>query len=423
MGKLQFYSSYLNNVAKSPNENWREQKQAFVDEMFENSTTVRDDILEEGYPFDFKFVNNPKCWVSTVIDVTTGMVKNSDDYRSLYFKDITHEAGRGRYFKWANNYWLVYETTTSELETISTCNIRRCNNWLKWLTNKGEVIKYPCVIEGDLTSANAQVAKTITQANGHINLIVQGNKDTLSLIRNQRILINHIPYKFYAINNYMQTDYVDENAPLLFMNFYLDMEIDEDNVEENLADDLRKEYRVECNVSQITGHSTDVGYITSKAYRNNTLINPRIEYISSDDTIVSIDNNGYYILKRNGEATITVRILGNELTEVEIPVTVTNEENLTYNIVISPIIESLRQGLSVVLSAEIFDNFTNKIDAVVSLEDSGTDRKNNYTIVDNHNNTWTLTNKLKSKEPLVLTFSNNTYGVSKTIKIQLKAMF
>lgn len=423
MGTLSFYSNYLSNIAKSPNENWREQKQAFVDEMFENSTVVRDDILEEGYPFDFKFVNNPKCWVSTVIDVTTGMVKNSDDYRSLYFKDITHEAGRGRYFKWANNYWLVYETTTSELETISTCNIRRCNNWLKWLTDKGEVIKYPCVIEGDLTSANAQVAKTITQANGHINLIVQGNKDTLSLIRNQRILINHIPYRFYAINNYMQTDYVDENAPLLFMNFYLDMEIDEDNVEENLADDLRKEYRVECNVSQITGHSTNVGYITNKAYRNNTLINPRIEYISSDDTVVSIDNNGYYILKRNGEATITVRILGNELTEVEIPVTVTNEENLTYNIVISPIIESLRQGLSVVLSAEIFDNFTNKIDAVVSLEDSGTDRKNNYTIVDNHNNTWTLTNKLKSKEPLVLTFSNNTYGVSKTIKIQLKAMF
>jgi hypothetical protein len=292
------------------------------------------------------------------------------------------------------------------------------------LTDKGEVIQYPCVIEGDLTSANAQVAKTITQANGHINLIVQGNKDTLSLIRNQRILINHIPYKFYAINNYMQTDYVDENAPLLFMNFYLDMEIDEDNIEENLADDLRKEYRVECNVSQITGHSTDTGRIISTVYKKNTLIDsPRMEYISNDESIISIDDNGYYILKANGEAIVTVRILGNELTEVEIPVTVTNEENLTYNIVVSPIIESLRQGLSVVLSAEIFDNFTNKIDAVVSLEDSGTDRKNNYTIVDNHNNTWTLTNKLKSKEPLVLTFSNNTYGVSKTIKIQLKAMF
>ena len=34
----------------------------------------------------------------------------------------------------------------------------------------------------------------------------------------------------------MQVDYVDDNTPLLFMDFYLDMEIDEDNVAENLAD-------------------------------------------------------------------------------------------------------------------------------------------------------------------------------------------
>ena len=54
MGKLQFYSSYLNNVAKSPNREWREEQQAFVSEMFDNSTIVRHDVYEENYPFDFK---------------------------------------------------------------------------------------------------------------------------------------------------------------------------------------------------------------------------------------------------------------------------------------------------------------------------------------------------------------------------------
>ena len=114
------------------------------------------------------------------------MVKNSDDYRSLYFKNLDHDAPRGRYYKWNDNYWLVYETST-DLETISTCNIRRCNNWLKWITSKGEVLQYPCVIEGTLSSANAQVAKTITQANSHIDIIVQGNKDTLEIYKNLRI--------------------------------------------------------------------------------------------------------------------------------------------------------------------------------------------------------------------------------------------
>ena len=424
MGGLTFYSNYLHNVAKTPNQKWREEQQAFIDEMFDNSTVMRTDVFEEGYPFDFNFVNNPQCWIGTVLDVTTGMVKDSDDYRSLYFKDINNEASRGRYFKWADNYWIVYETTTHELETISTCNIRRCNNWLKWLTDKGEVVQYPCVIEGELTSANAQVAKTITQANSHINVIVQGNKDTLSLVKNARVMFNHSVYKFYAINNYMQVDYVDENTPLLFMDFYLDMEIDEDNVLENLADDFRKDFTIECNVQQITGMIKHKGTIKPKVYhKNNIVSNPRMEYFSSDEDIISIDDKGRYILKNHGNAVISVNILGNDKTTVIIPVTVTNDITVGYSIIVSPIITSLRQGLSTTIQAKIVDNTNAEIADTIILTPSGADSSNNYSIVNNGNNSWTITNELKSKTPLTLTFSNTTYNVEYTMNIQLKAMF
>ena len=424
MGKLTFYSNYLNNVAQTPNRDWRDTQQAFISEMFENSTIAKRDVYEEGYPFDFKFVNNPECWVSTVLDVTTGMVKNSDDYRSLYFKNIDHEVGRGRYFKWLDNYWIVYETTTHELETISTCNIRRCNNWLKWLTDKGEVIQYPCVIEGDLTSANAQVAKTITQANSHINVIVQGNKDTLSIMKNARVMFNHNVYKFYAINNYMQVDYVDDNAPLLFMDFYLDMEIDEDNVAENLADDLRNQYHVECNVGQLSGQIGDSGAIIPKVYHNNhTIDNARIEFISNDDNIITVDEEGNYIMKNNGEAVITVQILGNELSKIDIPIIVSDVPQLTYSIIVTPLVSQLRKGLSVTLSAKIVDNLNQEVVDVITLTPSGTDNNNNYTLVDNGDNTWLLTNNLQSAIPLTLTFSNTTYDVETSMDIQLRAMF
>ena len=424
MGKLQFYSNYLNNVAKSPNREWREEQQAFVSEMFDNSTIVRHDVYEENYPFDFNFVNNPDCWVSTVLDVTTGMVKNSDDYRSLYFKNIDHEVGRGRYFKWLDNYWIVYETTTHELETISTCNIRRCNNWLKWLNDKGEVITYPCVIEGDLTSANAQVAKTITQANSHINVIVQGNKDTLSIVKNSRFMFNHNVYKFYSINNYMQVDYVDDNAPLLFMDFYLDMEIDEDNVAENLADDLRNQYHIECNVEQLTGQIGNEGVITPIVYRNNKPIeNVRIEFVSSDDNIITVDKDGNYLMRNNGEAVISVQIFGNEISKIDIPIIVTDVSQTTYSIIVNPIVSKLRKGLSVTLSAKIVNNLNEEISDIITLTPSGTDNKNNYTIIDNGDNTWVLTNNLQSTIPLTLTFSNTTYNVETSMDIQLKAMF
>lgn len=424
MGKLQFYSSYLNNVAKSPNREWREEQQAFVSEMFDNSTIVRHDVYEENYPFDFNFVNNPDCWVSTVLDVTTGMVKNSDDYRSLYFKNIDHEVGRGRYFKWLDNYWIVYETTTHELETISTCNIRRCNNWLKWLNDKGEVITYPCVIEGDLTSANSQVAKAITQANSHINVIVQGNKDTLSIVKNSRFMFNHNVYKFYAINNYMQVDYVDDNAPLLFMDFYLDMEIDEDNIAENLADDLRNQYHIECNVEQLTGQIGNEGVIIPTVYRNNkTIDDVRMEFVSSDDSIITVDKDGNYLMRSNGEAVISVQILGNEISKIDIPIIVTDVSQTTYSIIVNPIVSKLRKGLSVTFSAKIVNNLNEEISDVITLTPSGTDNKNNYTIVDNGDNTWVLTNNLQSTIPLTLTFSNTTYNVETSMEVQLKAMF
>ena len=423
MGKLTFFSNYLDNVAQSPNEQWRSEQQAFVNSACENSTVLKKDVFEEGYPFDFKFVNNPECWVGTVLDVTTGIVKDSDDYRSLYFMDLNHESGRGRYFKWADNYWIVYETTTHELETISTCNIRRCNNWLKWLNDKGEVIQYPCVIEGELTSANAQVAKTITQANSHINVIVQGNKDTLSLVKNTRIMFNHSVYKFYAINNYMQVDYVDDNTPLLFMDFYLDMEIDEDNVAENLADDLRKDFTVECDVTQLRGQIGSVGNIASKVYYKNNLINDvRMEYTSNNDDVITIDDNGYYHMVNNGAATINVRILGNEPSSIDIPVIVEDVTNIEYHMIINPIITSLRQGVFRTISAQIYDNLNNKVDSVISLVASGVDNSH-YSLIDNGDNTWTITNILQSKTPLILTFSNDVYNLEYTINVQLKAMY
>ena len=275
-----------------------------------------------------------------------------------------------------------------------------------------------------MTSANAQVAKTITQANSHINVIVQGNKDTLSIVKNTRVMFNHNVYKFYAINNYMQVDYVDDNTPLLFMDFYLDMEIDEDNVKENLADDLRSQYKIECNVTQLTGQIEDVGKIIPTVYHNNKIISsPRIEYSSSDDNIITIDKEGNYIMKQNGNTIISVNILGNENSLIEIPVTVEDATILKYNIIVTPIVTALRQGLSVTFSAKLVNNLNNEIDEMILLSTDGTDNKNNYTITDNGNNTWTLTNNLKSKLPLILTFNNSNHNVEYTMEVQLKAMF
>ena len=129
------------------------------------------------------------------------------------------------------------------------------------------------------------------------------------------------------------------------------------------------------------------------------------------------------MFKKNGNAIISVRILGNEISTIEIPVTVEDVSDTTYDIIVNPIVTSLRQGLSVAISAKIVDNLNNEIDDVITLTHSGADSENNYNIVDNNDNTWTLTNNMRSKLPLTLTFTNNSYNVEYSMDIQLKAMF
>jgi hypothetical protein len=237
-------------------------------------------------------------------------------------------------------------------------------------------------------------------------------------------MINKSVYKFYAINNYMQMDYVDDTTPLLFMDFYLDMAIDEDNEAENLADDRRSEYKIECNVEQLTGKKLNFGTIIPTVYHGNKVIeNARFEFTSSDEDVIIVDNKGNYIMQDNGNAIISVQVLGNEKTKIDIPIAVEDVSTVTYSIIVSPIVKSIKQGMSVELSAKVVDSFNTDMQEVVTLTASGTDDKNNYTLVDNGNNTWTLTNKLKSTLPLTLTFDNATYGLSETMEVQLKAMF
>ena len=125
---LDFYKNSL-KYKKDCNTKWRDMTQKTIDYLFDD-TTIKRTIKEEVMPFNFQFEDR-ECWIDVTTDAITNMEKDTYDYKTLYFRDCSHTSTRGRYYQWENNYWIVYEDTT-ELDTISTCKIRRCNNILKW---------------------------------------------------------------------------------------------------------------------------------------------------------------------------------------------------------------------------------------------------------------------------------------------------
>ena len=421
---LSYYKNYLKNIAKTPNDEWRELHQETISSLFDNTTLLNKEVKQETRNRDFKFEDIEQCWVGTVGDSLTNTIKDFDDFREFYFEDCKHEVLRGTYFDHDNNYWICYESPT-ELESYSHCKVRRCNNWLKWVDwDTGIYYEYPCVIDYTVSSANAQTSKTINQANSHINVIIQGNNITTALKKNKRFIFNGSAYRYYAINNYMQKDYVTKDTPMLFMDFFLDMIDDADNLEDNIAEDYRNRFSVHCDSEHIICKNGYIGKIDAQAVRDNDVkINTTFEYFSSNDNVVKIDENGnFVVVGRVGDsANIIVRIKNNAMSECVIPVTVIAEESHNYTVSIEPMFNDIKQGRSKTFNVNIYDNgefVTNEFNFNTNWQDV-----KYYEFKKNNDGSFTLSNLHMNKLPLVITFTNEEYGVEAELTVNLKASF
>ena len=254
---LTYYNSYLQNLARSPNNAWREEQQAMINGLYEDTTLLKKDVYEENIPFDFTF-NPIQCWVGTITESSVNAEKDSTDYRALYFENCNHDVMRGRFYKWDNNYWMVYESST-ELESISRVKIRRCNNVAKWIdTENGFVHEVPCTLDYTISSTSPHTDKDIDTANSSVTLILQGNIDTHKIEKNQRFIFNGQPFKFASYNNYLQNDYITNEVPLLFMDLDLDMIQDDDDLVNNIANRYSYVYNINIiqdNISQEIGRA------------------------------------------------------------------------------------------------------------------------------------------------------------------------
>ena len=415
---LTFYDNFVDNIAQDSKSYWKEKQQAVISKYYEN-TTLKTTVEEENVPFDFTF-HDVICWVGTVTDTTVNIDKDADDYRNLYFEDINYVCHRGRYYRFDDNYWLVYDSSSS-LKTTSDAKVRRCNNWLKWIDRNGNLKEYPCVLHYDLMSPTPQISKTIQTANGHITIIVQGNEDTIKIPYNTRFLLNGVCYKFTTINNYMQNNYVDKDTPLLYFDCYWDALQPDDNLEENIANDTRSKYTIQIEPTELTLTQGSTGQLNAIVTKNGKTIDTSIEWESSNKDVVVIDVDGRYEILGNVDdtATITARVVENKLCTDSVEVKVIASETNNLDIIVSPTFDSIPLYQSQSFTAYLYNDdkkLTDVVDCVAENLNSSY-----YSLVKNGDNNWTLTNNKQSKTPLTLTFSCR--DITKSIEVKLKALF
>lgn len=421
-----YYQNYIDHVAETPNEAYRNSFQALIDQQWDNTVTLypnetNNPVQKEIELGTFEFENIEAHINHVIAEVSTGR-KNGDDFRKLIFRSLTYSVSRGLYFNFDNNYWLT--TFTDEYNSVvKSIIVRRCNNTMKYINpNTGELITIPCVLDYDSSSPSPQVTSDIITPNNHIVLIVQGNSKTIGLKVNQRFLFNQRPYKLTGYNNYLQNDYVNKDTPLLYYDLYLDEISPNDDLVNNIANRYEYNYSVDIiqqSFAQVQGFE---GILNANAYFNSELVNLDIVW-ESDNANVVIDQNGHYILNGEVGSSSNIKCYLKDNPDIydslEIAIVETPPTPILYTIAMEPLVREVKQKETQEFSLYLYENEEKKsvdIEAIIDGVDN-----HYYKLSKLSSNTYSLSCLKPLSTPIVL---KAIYGnIEKEFSIKLTSMF
>lgn len=416
---LKFYNNYLKNVAFSPTQRYLNDMQNSINKQWINSTQTTGEhnnlVCLIQKEIGSSVYEEAEVSVDMQIDMGTGL-KMSDDFKIFSHKDLTMSTERGRIYQFEDNYWIT--TNVDEIASpIKSVSVRRCNNIAKWINPlNGSLMKQPCIIDYDISGTSPKYDKDINTANGHIVLIIQGNKDTLQLSKNQRLLFNGEPYKITGYNNLMQNDIVDNKTTLLYFDLYVDTIEANDDVTNSIANATEYLYTLDVQpdvTEQISGFS---GILNTTIRLNGDVVNRDV--IWSANEYGTINNSGTYTLIGNeGNVAIFTCTFG-DITKT-ISVKIVSKVQEKYEIVINPLIKELSEGEQSKFEVYLFKDGAQQEDEI-SCNVYGADSTQNYALVQNKHQ-FTLINNMRSISPLNIKFVCK--DISKEITILLKAMF
>ena len=339
-----FQNAMESGMLPQPDVEYNQNQQAFYDQQWDN-TSARI-VVEEQVDIGSHEFESVEVWINKAIGNTTTFMKNGEDYRQLIFRDIQHQIQRGIYFKFEDNWWISDFTNPSQ-GLVADVNVRRCNNALRIIDpENGSIFSAPCVVDYDATSPSIQVSSSIITPNNHLSVYVQANDDTIRLFKlNTRFLIGGRAFKLFAFQNALLQSVNDPMPTILYLDLYLDELHAEDNQELGLAYNGDFLYTVEiesANMSLVTGA---IGKLFASVSLNGEGIEKSIVWSSSDETVVTINQNGeYQVLGEAGQqAIINASLEGNDDVTDGIAIHVVAVEEVQPVIALSPVIDKIRQ--------------------------------------------------------------------------------
>lgn len=411
---------YIKKITQNPHDYYKDFNQALMNDRFDDTTQLYTIKEQVAYPFTNEY-NEIEAWVDLISDDLVNTSKVYSDFIKLIFKDCDHKQNyKGQYYKLNlykeenddeelevdnSEYYICYDRI-NKLQQTSTTKIVRCNNVLTWRDEYGNIKTMPCYLGTDITSTNNQISKEAIIPNARMIILIQANDYTMNIRKNQRFMFQHSScFKVEEVNNYMQES--GTNGEVTCVKIYIAYSeiLPKDNKELNICDYYDNNYVLTLDqeeIEQVKGFNGKINAILKDS--KGDIVDLPIKWESSNDKIVTIDNNGNYeIVGEVGDnATITCYMEDNIEVSNKVEIKIVSSYLPDKTIIVTPNdIKSIRQGKSQIFNCGVFVNGERQSD-IVTCEGSGAS-KDCYLITETEEG-FIIKNIRTTTVPLLLTF-------------------
>lgn len=378
------FMSASQNISVTPKQDYTNQLQETLNEQFYNASDVY--TIQEETALASNVYQNVDVRINYVINTNTGE-RVGDDFKTLLFKQLNHSVDLGRMYQFDSNYWLC--VNVDKLKTlVSTAQVRRCNNVLRWQDVSGAIYEVPCFLSYLIKENRdySTAGSAIVVPSGMIDCTIQFNSMSNKIRPNQRFLIgnqnNWTAYRVEGggINNFNNLSTIDNmSSGIIKFSLAVDyINTETDDVVNGIADVTENLYVLTLNQASISGDPTQTVQLVATVKLNGNTVTRNLVWSSSDPEIATVSNTGLVNFVAEGEAVIRCQLENNDLVFDLCDVEVTSTPVDNYQLIVSPNVNYVFKDEETTWSVYLYENGVQQADAVVFTLDANTVPSTNY---------------------------------------------
>lgn len=402
---------------------YAERTAMFVSERAEYASDYVQADVQGLVPGDFYKYLSTYVRLSDMVSQTATTTKNVDDLKHLLFKEESIDYfPPGAKVQTMGSTWLC--VNPSNISSVhGTAVVYRCNAAYCLYDYYGNIVTEPIVIAKKLMASNNNAnPENIVLMDGYFDVTCQLNEYTRQLGQSKRMILGSKAYYITGFTDFIQ-EFTGDYGSVHLLNFTV--RIEEPTIDDDLVNHIENGHNYTFE-AEITGAETitvgETAVLVPHFIKNGKEIAATEEYplswkwLSSDESVAAIDENGMVTAKGAGKAQITLLLEECERVTSFVEITVEEAQTGAYVSFTNVIPKTIQQYSSATITAGYYENGVLS-DETVEWSMSGASESAYHTVV--NGNSITISCLRSDSIPLTVTAGYN--GVSASVEIWLEA--